>query len=53
MGDKVCGTGAQCEQTCPVMKMGRICPPLEQFLEEVRDQLNCDAEAASLDSALV
>ena len=34
--DKVCGSGAQCENTCPVMLMGRICPDLPTFLEEVR-----------------
>lgn len=33
---KVCGTGEQCERTCPVMKMGRLCPDLPEFLEEVR-----------------
>ena len=33
--DKVCGSGAQCENTCPVMLMGRICPDLPTFLNEV------------------
>lgn len=32
---KVCGTGAQCEVTCPVMRLGRDCPTLPAFLEEV------------------
>jgi len=33
---KICGTGDACENTCPVMSMGRICPDLPTFLEEVR-----------------
>lgn len=31
----ICGTGAQCEQTCPVMRVGRICPPLPEFIDEL------------------
>jgi hypothetical protein len=31
----VCGKGAACEQTCPVMSMGRICPTVEEFMEEL------------------
>lgn len=34
---KVCGDGAMCERTCPVMLLGRICPDpltlIEEFLE--------------------
>lgn len=36
MGDgQVCGTGAQCEDTCPVMRLGRLCPTLPEFLDEL------------------
>ena len=31
----ICGTGAQCEQTCPIMRVGRICPPLPEFIDEL------------------
>lgn len=31
----VCGKGAACENTCPVMRMGRICPDLPEFLDEL------------------
>jgi hypothetical protein len=35
MGE-VCGLGTQCERTCPVKLIGRICPDLPTFLEELR-----------------
>lgn len=44
--DKVCGSGAQCENTCPVMLMGRICPDLPTFLEEVRCLMTESSEEA-------
>jgi hypothetical protein len=45
---KICGTGDMCENTCPVMSMGRICPDLPTFLNEVRKKfgINCGEEAA-------
>ena len=30
----ICGTGAQCEDTCPVMRMGRVCPDVLDAVEE-------------------
>jgi len=36
MHDTICGTGQPCERTCPVMRLGRICPDVPTFLEEVR-----------------
>ena len=33
---RICGTGEMCENTCPVMEMGRICPPFATFMEELR-----------------
>lgn len=33
----ICGTGAECEETCPVMRMNRICPPVSEMLIEMRD----------------
>lgn len=36
MGDgQVCGTGQACEDTCPVMRLGRLCPTLPEFLDEL------------------
>lgn len=32
---QVCGVGAACENTCPVMRFGRICPTLPEFIQEV------------------
>ena len=40
---EICGAGAQCENTCPVMRMGRICPDLPTFLEEFRAIVAADA----------
>ena len=31
----VCGKGAACEATCPVMLIGRLCPDLPTFLDEL------------------
>ena len=31
----ICGTGRACEQTCPIMKAGRICPPVADMLKEL------------------
>lgn len=31
----VCGSGLLCERSCPVMAIGRECPPLLEFLREV------------------
>ena len=42
--EKVCGSGAQCENTCPVMSMGRICPDLPTFLVEVRALMAAENE---------
>jgi hypothetical protein len=52
--EKVCGSGAQCENTCPVMSMGRICPDLPTFLEEVAEKfgINRNGEAAQLEPVL-
>jgi hypothetical protein len=36
MYDTICGTGRPCERTCPVMRIGRICPDVPTYLEEVR-----------------
>ena len=33
----VCGKGAACEQYCPVMSMGRICPTPAEFAEELAE----------------
>jgi hypothetical protein len=39
--DKVCGTGAACENHCPVMLLGRLCPdPLDLVLEIRAAQLS-------------
>lgn len=54
--EKICGSGAQCEQTCPVMRMGRICPDYETFLQEVCVKFGIDVsgeEAAQLEPALL
>lgn len=51
MGDqatgKTCGTGRDCEQTCPVMRLGRVCPDWATFLEEMA-ALRTQEEASSL-----
>jgi hypothetical protein len=31
---KICGAGDRCEDTCPVMRMGRICPDVLDAVEE-------------------
>jgi hypothetical protein len=38
----ICGGGLPCERTCPVMRLGRICPDVPTFLEEVREILAAD-----------
>ncbi|SFR75830.1 hypothetical protein SAMN05428970_1976 [Agromyces sp. CF514] len=35
----VCGNGAACEKTCPVMRMGRICPEPAELVKEVLEAL--------------
>lgn len=40
----VCGKGAACEAACPVMLIGRMCPDLPTFLDEVA-ALMTDASA--------
>lgn len=39
MGDqatgKMCGTGRDCEQHCPIMRIGRECPALPNFIDEL------------------
>jgi hypothetical protein len=34
---RICGNGAECENICPVMRAGRICPPVTQLLEELTE----------------
>lgn len=31
----ICGSGAACERTCPVMKLGRVCPTVTEFMDEI------------------
>jgi hypothetical protein len=39
MSDKICGTGDECEATCPLMRIGRDCPdPLEAIAESLELQ---------------
>jgi hypothetical protein len=33
--EMICGTGRPCEQFCPVMALGRTCPGLTDFLDEI------------------
>lgn len=46
--DLVCGAGAACEKTCPVMLMGRICPDVPTFLDEVAALMGVSVEAPQL-----
>ena len=48
MVDKVCGAGEMCERTCPVMKMGRICPDLPTFLDELAALMAAGEESPQL-----
>ena len=32
---RICGTGAVCEQVCPIMSAGRDCPDLFTFIGEL------------------
>ena len=45
----VCGAGLQCEQTCPVMRMGRICPTLPEFIDELACVFSPGSEAPQLE----
>lgn len=45
--ETICGTGQPCERTCPVMRLGRVCPDLPTFLEEVRAVLAADPMPAT------
>ena len=38
--DKVCGSGDECENTCPVMLMGRICPTPAEFVNELQTMMS-------------
>ena len=40
-----CGAGLPCERTCPVMSMGRICPTLPEFIDELAALLTPVVEA--------
>ena len=31
---RICGTGAACEKDCPVMRIGRACPTVEDVFRE-------------------
>jgi len=31
----VCGSGLQCESKCQVMMLGRLCPTVDEFLDEM------------------
>lgn len=31
---RICGTGAACEQYCPVMRIGRSCPNAQDIINE-------------------
>lgn len=43
----VCGNGAACENTCPVMLLGRICPdPVDMVLEVLAAQTDQLSPAA-------
>lgn len=33
--ERICGTGNQCEETCPVMRLGRVCPTPAEFIDEL------------------
>jgi hypothetical protein len=48
----VCGAGKPCEQTCPVMRMGRICPDLPEFIDELAGLFTPGLEAPQLEPEL-
>lgn len=31
----VCGAGLECESKCPVMMLGRLCPSVDEFLDQM------------------
>ena len=31
----VCGAGLECESKCPVMMLGRLCPTVDEFLDQM------------------
>ncbi len=34
----ICGTGRACERACPVAEVGRYCPEVVEFIDELRER---------------
>lgn len=49
-GVRICGSGLACEEYCPVMSMGRICPSVTEFLDEVAAMGLTPAEVRAVSS---